>query len=129
MNAYGTVLDKHQLPVHVTASILKSASGVLSSDDQAMLDKFHIGSSMLQGAPNWLKVFVSHVCRYIDKETVLLSTYLADRNDSPLEHAQEVAQGGASTRLQNLAITIDKVKFYLRLVTEDGEVPPLSTCN
>jgi len=129
MHAYGTVLDKHQLPVHVTASILRSESGVLSSEDQAMLDKFHIGSSMLQGSPDWLKVFVSHVCRYIDKETALLSTHLVDKNDTSLENAQDVALGVASTRLQNLAITIDKVKFYLRLVIEDGEVPPLSTCS
>ncbi|CAG9315773.1 unnamed protein product [Blepharisma stoltei] len=86
--------------LHRKSSIIKASYGQFSKEDLEICSKYHIRSAILNKSPEWLKVWISLTVRDIDLEINLLGS----------EIEKKIA---LDARLQNLAITIDKIKYCL----------------
>ncbi|CAH9076634.1 unnamed protein product [Cuscuta epithymum] len=129
---YHGILDRHGLLLE--ACELNS----VSEDDYIDLGKAGLGSCLLAGLPDWLIAYSARVVRFINLERIKLpdeilrhnleekKKYFSDicieveKNDAEIQ-----AEGVYNQRLQNLALTLDKVRYVMRCVFGDPkEAPP-----
>ncbi|KAI3932399.1 hypothetical protein MKW92_017551 [Papaver armeniacum] len=125
-------------------------SNIVSDEDRAELKKSGFGSCLLAGLPPWLERYSAHLVKYINLEKEKLQEKLSEQslNDnlskknkckrkgksispekeekSPAEmpEIQSKSEGVQEQRLQNLALTLDKVKHVLRLVFGEVQMAP-----
>jgi hypothetical protein len=118
-----TVLNRHAL-------LLRAGEEPLTDQDRMFLGQHGIKNSVLAGLPKWIIKYISLVLEYIVFEKEKLPHVLAHNGSTPLRHgalsqeqpseafgwddAVDAAQGVFQNRLQNLVITVDKVKLCLR---------------
>ncbi len=100
-------------------SLPKSLANVLAS--------VGFGDKIFRESPMWLKFYCAHVIEFIKLERSMLPNYLLSK--APTIYTTEElagieADGVYGLRLQNLAITIDRVLSFLRR-HPDHAVPPL----
>ncbi|KAF3777531.1 Histone-lysine N-methyltransferase [Nymphaea thermarum] len=126
------ILDRHRLMLE--ACELNSAT----KDDYDDLGKAGLGTCLLSGLPDWLITYSAHLVRYINFERTKLPEEILKHNleekrkffsDICLEveknDADVQAEGVYNQRLQNLAVTLDKVRYVLRSVFDDpSKAPP-----
>ncbi|EFJ04494.1 hypothetical protein SELMODRAFT_432361 [Selaginella moellendorffii] len=96
-----------------------------------------VGSCLLDGLPDWLLKYTARLVEFMNLERQLLPDELMrsvkkKRKDADLSYelgrvdAENQAEGVYNQRLQNIAITLDKVRYVLRqLFTDPREAPPL----
>jgi hypothetical protein len=102
-------------------------SNKLSTRDADTLASVGFGAKIFRDSPVWLKFFCAQVIEFIKHERKLLPQHL--KNKVPLlyatgDKADVEADGVYGLRLQNLAITIDRVLCFLRR-HPDHRVAPL----
>lgn len=87
--------------LHRASLMLHASINTFNAIDQAICDKFCIRSCVLNGCPNWLKTWISLVLLVVEKEAdgINLEIYKKITIDS---------------RLQNLVMTVDKVKYCMK---------------
>ncbi|XP_074379829.1 histone-lysine N-methyltransferase ATXR3-like [Apium graveolens] len=127
------ILDRHQLMLE--ACEVNS----VSEDDYIELGKAGLGSCLLGGLPDWLIAYSARLVRFINFERVKLPAEIIKHNTeeknkyfaevgSEYEKAEDEyekaeaevqAEGVYNQRLQNLALTLDKVRYVLRRVFGD----------
>ncbi|KAK1388983.1 Histone-lysine N-methyltransferase ATXR3 [Heracleum sosnowskyi] len=125
------ILDRHQLMLE--ACELNS----VSEDDYIDLGKAGLGSCLLGGLPDWLIAYSARLVRFINSERVKLPEEILRHNldekkkyftDYILEvektDAEVQAEGVYNQRLQNLALTLDKVRYVMRCVFGDPKKAP-----
>ncbi|XP_073279990.1 histone-lysine N-methyltransferase ATXR3-like [Primulina huaijiensis] len=132
------LLDRHRLMLE--ACELNSAS----EEDYIDLGKAGLGSCLLGGLPDWLIAYSARLVRFINFERTKLpheilrhnieekKKYFADiRMEVEKSDAEIQAEGVYNQRLQNLALTIDKVRYVMRCVFGDPKKapPPLERLN
>ncbi|XP_074355516.1 histone-lysine N-methyltransferase ATXR3-like isoform X1 [Apium graveolens] len=132
------ILDRHQLMLE--ACELNS----VSEDDYIDLGKAGLGSCLLGGLPDWLIAYSARLVRFINSERLKLPAEILRHNldekkkyfsDYILEvektDAEVQAEGVYNQRLQNLALTLDKVRYVMRCVFGDPKKapPPLERLN
>jgi hypothetical protein len=118
------VVEEQQSSAHTTAMLLLACQrDALSAKDEAILNDFHMPSngSVLGDAPVWLQTFAATVLRFVQSEKEQLRSRLATENAA---EAVAAAATIADTRVQSLAITVDKVKYLLRQQPVVGAAPP-----
>uniref|UniRef100_A0A2P2L1K1 SET domain-containing protein n=2 Tax=Rhizophora mucronata TaxID=61149 RepID=A0A2P2L1K1_RHIMU len=128
------ILDRHYLMLE--ACQLNS----VSEEDYLDLGRAGLGSCLLGGLPDWLVAYSARLVRFINLERTklpeeILSYNLEEKHKYLIETSLEVersdaelqAEGVYNQRLQNLAITLDKVSYVLRCVFDDPKkaLPPL----
>ncbi|KAL3509629.1 hypothetical protein ACH5RR_029030 [Cinchona calisaya] len=132
------ILDRHQLMLE--ACELNS----FSEEDYIDLLKAGLGSCLLDGLPDWLIAYSARLVRFINFERIKLpkeilrhsleekKKYFADISmDFEKSDAELQAEGVYNQRLQNLALTLDKVRYVMRCVFGDPKraPPPLERLN
>ena len=99
--------------------------GDLTNEDIERLNRNGLKSSVLDGAPTWLKVWASLICEYLEFEESQFPEF--NRKDyAPsvkLEDIKIDAKNQKETQIQNIAITIDKVMHVLESM--DTLEPPI----
>ena len=140
--AYEQVMQTHHTFLHRNAIILKACSEEMSEADYKRLHKFGFRSSLLGALgssqapstsdasdlrlPPWLVKWVSLTLSYVEEEEKLLPSELVKHFPTIYnqERAEIESKGVTDQRVQNLAITIDKLK---RILMEPGQAhhPPL----
>ncbi|KAF3682584.1 Histone-lysine N-methyltransferase ATXR3 [Capsicum annuum] len=138
LQEYHGLLDRHQLMLE--ASELNS----VSEEDYIDLGKAGLGSCLLAGLPHWLIAYSARLVRFINFERTKLPDEILKHNleekkkyfsDICLEveknESEIQAEGVYNQRLQNLALTLDKVRYVMRCVFGDPEKapPPIERLN
>ncbi|GLT87043.1 hypothetical protein SLE2022_051450 [Rubroshorea leprosula] len=125
------VLDRQQLMLE--ACELNS----VSEEDYLDLGRAGLGSCLLGGLPDWLVAYSARLVRFINFERTKLPEEILRHNleekrkyfsDINLEFeksdAEVQAEGVYNQRLQNLAVTLDKVRYVMRCVFDDPKKAP-----
>lgn len=125
------ILDRHHL-------LLDSCElNFVSEEDYIDLGRAGLGSCLLGGLPDWLIAYSARVVRFINFERTKLPEeilrhnleekrkYFADISiDVEKSDAEVQAEGVYNQRLQNLALTLDKVRYVMRCVFGDPKKAP-----
>ncbi|KAM1239978.1 hypothetical protein FF1_045502 [Malus domestica] len=128
---HGT-LDRHQLMLE--ACELNS----VSEEDYLELGRAGLGSCLLGGLPDWVIAYSARLVRFINFERTKLPEEILKHNleekrkyfsDICLEveksDAEVQAEGVYNQRLQNLAVTLDKVRYAMRCAfSNPKDAPP-----
>ncbi|XP_027344008.1 histone-lysine N-methyltransferase ATXR3 [Abrus precatorius] len=125
------VLDRHYLMLE--ACELNS----VSEEDYNDLGRAGLGSCLLGGLPDWLVAYAARLVRFINFERTKLPEEILKHNleekrkyfsDICLEversDAEVQAEGVYNQRLQNLAVTLDKVRYVMRCIFGDPRKAP-----
>ncbi|KAL5793974.1 hypothetical protein ACOSP7_002568 [Xanthoceras sorbifolium] len=125
------LLDRHQLMLE--ACELNS----VTEEDYLDLGRAGLGSCLLGGLPNWVVAYSARLVRFINLERTKLPEEILKHNveekrkyfsDICLEveksDAEVQAEGVYNQRLQNLAVTLDKVRYVMRCVFGDPKKAP-----
>ena len=97
-----------------TAILLRACTEKLTDKDRALLAKHKIGPSICDGAPSWLLKWGALILEFLDFEKEQLTYDLVRRYPFyTVETAGDDAAGIYATRLQNLVITMEKLKYCL----------------
>ncbi|KAI9379093.1 hypothetical protein POPTR_017G041100v4 [Populus trichocarpa] len=125
------LLDRHYLMLG--ACELNS----VSEEDYLDLGRAGLGSCLLGGLPDWVVAYSARLVRFINLERTKLpeeilrhnleekKKYFADicieveRSDAEVQ-----AEGVYNQRLQNLAVTLDKVRYVMRCIFGDPKLAP-----
>ncbi|PIN14920.1 histone H3 (Lys4) methyltransferase complex, subunit SET1 [Handroanthus impetiginosus] len=131
LKEYHGILDRHRLMLEACEL------NFVSEEDYIDLGKAGLGSCLLGGLPDWLIAYSARLVRFINFERTRLPSeilrhiiaekkkYFADicleveKSDAEIQ-----AEGVYNQRLQNLALTIDKVKYVMRCVFGDPKRAP-----
>ncbi|KAL9322543.1 hypothetical protein ACSQ67_010596 [Phaseolus vulgaris] len=125
------ILDRHYLMLE--ACELNS----VSEEDYNDLGRAGLGSCLLGGLPDWLVAYAARLVRFINFERTKLPEEILKHNleekrkyfsDICLEversDAEVQAEGVYNQRLQNLAVTLDKVRYVMRCIFGDPRKAP-----
>ncbi|XVF66941.1 hypothetical protein PTKIN_Ptkin10aG0080500 [Pterospermum kingtungense] len=106
-------------------------------EDYLELGRAGLGSCLLGGLPDWLVAYSARVVRFINFERTKLPEEILKHNleekrkycidislDSERNDAEIQAEGVYNQRLQNLAVTLDKVRYVMRCVFGDPKKAP-----
>ena len=97
----------------------------LNDNDRKILKTHKLGSSVTDGAPDWLLKWGALILEFLDFEKKQLTYDLVRRYSFyNLESANDDAVGIHATRVQNLVITLEKLKYFLRQPNQKQN-PPL----
>ncbi|GAB4859487.1 hypothetical protein Ancab_010954 [Ancistrocladus abbreviatus] len=125
------LLDRHRLMLEACKL------NWVSEEDFIDLGRAGLGGCLLSGLPDWLIAYSARLVRFINFERTKLpdeilrhnveekSKYFTDicyedeKNDAEIQ-----AEGVYNQRLQNLALTLDKVRYVLRCVFGDPKKAP-----
>ncbi|KAG2239188.1 hypothetical protein Bca52824_090048 [Brassica carinata] len=125
------LLDRHRLMLE--ACLLNS----VSEEDYLELGRAGLGSCLLGGLPDWVIAYSAHLVRFINFERTKLPEEILKHNmeekrkyfsdihlDVEKSDAEVQAEGVYNQRLQNLAVTLDKVRYVMRRVFGDPKNAP-----
>eukprot|EP00850_Spirogloea_muscicola_P023604 SM000371S13656 [mRNA] locus=s371:52674:63220:- [translate_table: standard] len=131
------LLDRHRMLLEACSS----KEGVTAAEIE-QLAKSGFGKCLLHDLPDWAVKYAARLVEFIAEERKLLPGILykegrkgrrrpmqrlQDDGEDSLEAAQEQAEGVWLSRLQNLAITLDKVRYCLKVLYGEAKegLPPL----
>jgi len=122
--AFMHVMSRIHNLLHRNAVLLRAAREPLTQDDRIRLDihglrEACLGTEGVDRVPSWLEKWASLILEYIDMEHRLLPdalSMLSNESGAQMTHAEakEHAKGVKDNRLQNVVITIDKIRMCLR---------------
>ncbi|CAI9090330.1 OLC1v1025081C1 [Oldenlandia corymbosa var. corymbosa] len=131
LKEYHGILNRHQLMLE--ACELNS----VSEEDYIALGEAGLGSCLLDGLPDWLIAYSARLVRFINFERTKLPKEILKHNleekkkyfaeislDFEKSDAEVQAEGVYNQRLQNLALTLDKVRYVMRRVFGDPKSAP-----
>eukprot|EP00250_Pteridium_aquilinum_P014016 c21723_g1_i2 orf=471-7637(-) len=124
-----SLLHRHDLLLHACIA------GHATAEDWDVLKQAGLGSCLLDGLPGWTVKYAAGVVRFVNEERKflpreILKSILSERRleragESEAFEAEIQADGVFNTRLQNLAITLDKVRYvFKRIYGDPGAAPP-----
>lgn len=125
------ILDRHYLMLEACEL------NTVSEEDYIDLLKAGLGSCLLDGLPEWLISYSARLVRFINFERTKLPKEILKHNlDEKKKYFAEIsmeveksdaevqAEGVYNQRLQNLALTLDKVRYVMRCVFGDPKKAP-----
>eukprot|EP00257_Ricinus_communis_P014901 XP_015572695.1 LOW QUALITY PROTEIN: histone-lysine N-methyltransferase ATXR3 [Ricinus communis] len=131
LKEWHAMLDRHHLMLE--ACELNS----VSEEDYLDLGRAGLGSCLLGGLPDWVVAYSARLVRFINLERTKLPEEILRHNleekrkyfsDICLEveksDAEVQAEGVYNQRLQNLAVTLDKVRYVMRSLFGDPKKAP-----
>jgi hypothetical protein len=109
----------------------------VSEEDYLELGRAGLGSCLLGGLPDWMIAYSARLVRFINFERTKLPEEILKHNleekrkyfsdihlDVEKSDAEVQAEGVYNQRLQNLAVTLDKVRYVMRHVFGDPKNAP-----
>ena len=119
------VMLKEHTTVDRAAILVRACTEELNDNDRKILKTHKLGSSVTDGAPDWLLKWGALILEFLDFEKKQLTYDLVRRYSFyNLESANDDAVGVHATRVQNLVITLEKLKYFLRQPNQKQN-PPL----
>ncbi|XP_050206422.1 histone-lysine N-methyltransferase ATXR3 [Mercurialis annua] len=131
LKEWHSMLDRHHLMLE--ACEINS----VSEEDYLDLGRAGLGSCLLGGLPDWVVAYSARLVRFINLERTKLPEEILRHNleekrkyfsDICLEveksDAEVQAEGVYNQRLQNLAVTLDKVRYVMRCLFGDPKKAP-----
>ncbi|XP_044467024.1 histone-lysine N-methyltransferase ATXR3-like isoform X2 [Mangifera indica] len=125
------LLDRHQLMLE--ACELNS----VTEEDYLDLGRAGLGNCLLGGLPSWVVAYSARLVRFINLERTKLPEEILKHNleekrkyfseiclEVEKSDAEVQAEGVYNQRLQNLAVTLDKVRYVMRCVFGDPKKAP-----
>jgi hypothetical protein len=120
---------------HAAQIAILSCIEECSDEDEESLEKYGIKSSMLLNAPSWLRKWTALISRFIASESDTLPNLLQNHVQSSASglqrkksafvyekaQAEQETKGVTANRLQNLAITCDKVLYMIQLYRDHAK--------
>lgn len=103
--------------------ILRASTDVLTAEDQEILEKFHLRDRILDQTPDWLKKWLALTLRFVEQEKEHTRKLLDEKIKPGMSPEEEKkakdlneywAGSQKESRIQNLVITCDKVKYFLK---------------
>ena len=125
-SAFTAVMNRRHNFLDRNAALVRACSEPVSPEDRARLATHGVKSAALtmpgsnppEECPDWLVKWAALVLEYVELEKELLPEALMEK---PLDgivydrgFAEATAAGVVATRVQNLVITLDKIKYVLR---------------
>lgn len=122
--AFMQVMTRKHNMLHRQAILCRAGMEPKTDDDRARLKRYGIGNSCLgseetgdRAAP-WLEKWAALICEYLEDEEACLRDELLNRD--PFKAYTEAtaaaeAKGVVANRVQNVAITLDKVRTFLSM--------------
>ncbi|KDP27299.1 hypothetical protein JCGZ_20287 [Jatropha curcas] len=131
LKEWHAMLDRHQLMLE--ACELNS----VSEEDYLDLGRAGLGSCLLGGLPDWVVAYSARLVRFINLERTKLPAEILRHNleekrkyfseiclEVEKSDAEVQAEGVYNQRLQNLAVTLDKVRYVMRCLFGDPKKAP-----
>ncbi|CAI0460733.1 unnamed protein product [Linum tenue] len=125
------VLDRHHLMLEACEL------SCVSEEDYLDLGRAGLGSCLLGGLPDWVVAYSARLVRFINLERTKLPQEILKHNleekkkyyseislDVERSDAEVQAEGVYNQRLQNLAITLDKVRYVMKCIYGDPKKAP-----
>ncbi|OVA11647.1 SET domain [Macleaya cordata] len=125
------MLDRHQLMLEACEL------NFVSEEDYIDLGRAGLGTCLLGGLPDWLIAYSARLVRFINFERMKLPKQILRHNleekrkffaeiclEVEKSDAEVQAEGVYNQRLQNLALTLDKVRYVMRCVFVDAKKAP-----
>ncbi|KAJ7981346.1 histone-lysine N-methyltransferase ATXR3 [Quillaja saponaria] len=125
------ILDRYHLMVEACEL------NTVSEEDYNDLGRAGLGSCLLGGLPDWLVAYSARLVRFINFERTKLPEEILKHNleekrkyfseiclEVEKSDAEVQAEGVYNQRLQNLAVTLDKVRYVMRCVFGDPRKAP-----
>ncbi|KAL4445829.1 hypothetical protein ABPG77_009028 [Micractinium sp. CCAP 211/92] len=120
--AFQQVMAEQHNFLHRQVIITRAGSEPLTQDDLDRIKRHGLGDSALGSvehgdrAPDWLIKWTSLICEFIEEEEAHLKEDLLNHPQGIYNEvtATAEAKGVVANRLQNVVITLDKVKMVLR---------------
>ncbi|KAK2987988.1 hypothetical protein RJ640_011251 [Escallonia rubra] len=125
------ILDRHRLMIEACER------NSVSDEDYIELGRAGLGSCLLGGLPDWLIAYSARLVRFINFERTKLPEEILKYNleekrkyfaeifeDVERTEAEVQAEGVYNQRLQNLALTLDKVRYVMRCNFGDPKKAP-----
>ena len=128
--AFMQILQKKHNVLHRQVLLTRAGSEPLDETDAARLRRFGLGSSCLGSredgtrVPEWLEKWTSLICEYLEAEETCLREELLTMKRYDEVTASAEAKGVIMNRVQNIVITLDKIRMVLKQPTQTTE-PPL----
>ena len=131
-DTFEQVINRDHTFLNRTSLLLKACCSELTNSDRVNLDEASIRSSILEGLPDWCIKYAALIIDFMNQERERLPIVLVEeavklnKNEPQysLETAEIEARGVYLNRLQNLAISLDRVKYVLRQPNQN-QGPPL----
>lgn len=125
------MLDRHQLMLEACET------NAVSEEDYIDLGSAGLGSCLLGGLPDWVVAYSARLVRFINLERTKLPEEILRHNleekrkyfaeiclEVEKSDAEVQAEGVYNQRLQNLALTLDKVRYVMRCAFGDPKKAP-----
>ncbi|CAI0550498.1 unnamed protein product [Linum tenue] len=125
------VLDRHHLMLEACEL------SCVSEEDYLDLGRAGLGSCLLGGLPDWVVAYSARLVRFINLERTKLPQEILKHNleekkkyyseislDVERSDAEVQAEGVYNQRLQNVAITLDKVRYVMKSIYGDPKKAP-----
>ncbi len=103
--------------------ILRASCESLETKDYEIMEKFHLRERVLDKMPEWLKKWLALTLEFVEKEKAHMLESLNEKLMPGLAPEEEkrqrdvnefLANSNKESRIQNLVITCDKVKYFLK---------------
>ena len=125
-SAFTAVMNRRHNFLDRNAALVRACSEPVSPEDRVRLATHGVKSAALtmpgsnppEECPDWLVKWAALVLEYVELEKELLPEALMEKPLDGIvtieEFAETTAAGVVATRVQNLVITLDKIKYVLR---------------
>lgn len=124
--------SKHNI-LHRQVTLIRAATEPLNRADKNRLQKFGLGSSCLGSVENgtrvppWLEKWTSLTCEYLEQEEKCLRQDFLEKEPYKGRYTEAAAaaeaKGVIANRVQNIAITLDKVRMVLKQPNQTQNAP------
>lgn len=103
--------------------LLRACREPVNNKDNEILESFHLKERIMENMPEWMKKWMALTLEFIEKETEFTRNSLNEGipKDLPFEEEKKCremnevsANNNKESRFQNLVITCDKVKYFLK---------------
>ncbi|KAL4503070.1 hypothetical protein ABPG72_014299 [Tetrahymena utriculariae] len=140
---FNQILEKIHCFLNRTYTLYIACTEELSEEDEKILEQYSFRSNIRENSPKWLQKWAALVLRIINQEYDLFLEELVEaekkkvqKEESLLNLTQEqinqkidlpylkyLAQSRKDARIQNIVISIDKIKYYTNQINDSN--PPL----
>ncbi|KAL4455403.1 hypothetical protein ABPG74_012555 [Tetrahymena malaccensis] len=140
---FNQILEKIHCFLNRTYTLYIACTEELNEEDEILLEQYSFRSNIRENSPKWLQKWAALVLRIINQEYDLFLEELVDaekkkvqKEESLLNLTQEqvnqkidlpylkyLAQSRKDARIQNIVISIDKIKYYTNQINDLS--PPL----
>jgi hypothetical protein len=123
---FQVIMSAHQNTLDRTSQIVRASTEPFLEEDRLLLEKHNLRDSVQDGAPDWLLKWGALILEFADFEKEQLIAYLQRKYKGiyNLQSARDEGQHIHATRVQNLVITLEKIKYVLRQKGQ-SQAPPV----